>query len=343
MELPLNRPLRITIEIVLLALLVLLFVRVLDVRRLQEYLSLLTPQVFCGLLLFQLAILLLHTLQWDLILREAGIARGLWRTFRARTSGFALTYLTPSVLFGGEPVRASLYKDSAMSHESVYASIVLDKYIELATKLPCITTGIAFLILVARRGLVLIVISSTLLLVFFGFFIFIMAKLFTSEQFLVRFFTRLVRPLQRVNPRTSAGIIRVIREFSTSLHAIIRRKKVFYLALLVGVTIALVEVIQTYYILGVLGHQNLAHCFIIYATVLIQHTIAVLPGNLGSMEATHLFIFNVLGIGPTRSFVYTIILRLGQLTMVMLGILNILAHRIEKARVQSAGRLRIGD
>ena len=83
-----------------------------------------------------------------------------------------------------------------------------------------------------------------------------------------------------------------------------------------------------------MGHQSLPHSFVIYATVLIQHVIAILPGNLGGMEATHLFIFNVLGIGSTRSFVYTIILRIGQLTMVLLGILHILFRRIRKVRAR---------
>ncbi len=342
MKLPLTKPLRVTIEIVLLGLLVVLFVRVLDYRRLQEYFSLITFRVLTGVLAFQLSILLLHTVQWQLILREAGIARAFWKTFRARISGSALTYLTPSVLFGGEPVRATLYKDAAMSYERLYASIALDKYVELVTKLPCITVGIAFLIILVHRGILLIAISSALLLVFFGVFIFLMGKLFTSEQFILKLFARLARPLERLNPRLRERVIHVIKEFSTDLHAIIRRRKIFNFALLTGIVIASIEVLQTWYILGVLGQGTLEQSFVIYATVLVQHAVAILPGNLGSMEATHLFIFNVLGLGSTRSFVYTIILRLGQLSMVLLGILNILVRRIEKLRARRVERLRMG-
>jgi len=341
MKLPFTRPLRVTIEIVLLGLLAVLFVRVLDWSRLQEYFSLVTPQVLAGMLAFQLSILLLHTVQWRLILREAGIARGFWKTFRARISGFAVTYLTPSVTFGGEPVRATLYKDEAMSYERLYASIALDKYVELVTKLPCITVGIAFLIVLVHRGILLIAIASALLLIFFGFFIFLMGKLFSSEQFILRFFARLARPLERFNPRLPERILSVIREFSTDLHAIIRRRRIFNLALLTGIAISAVEVLQTWYILGILGQGSLEQSFVIFATVLIQHAVAILPGNLGSMEATHLFIFNILGLGSTRSFAYTIILRLGQLSMVLLGIVNILARRIERLRARRVDRLRM--
>jgi hypothetical protein len=59
------------------------------------------------------------------------------------------------------------------------------------------------------------------------------------------------------------------------------------------------------------------------------------------MEATHLFIFNVLSLGSTKSLVYTIILRLGQLSMVLLGIVNIPARRIEKLRARRVDRLRM--
>jgi len=334
MKLPVNRTVRIAIEIVVLAFLALLFLRVLDFQHLREYFSLITLQVIGGVLVFQVAILVLHTVQWDLILREAGIAQGLWKTFWARTSGFALTYLTPSMLFIGEPVRAALYKTEVMSNKVVYATIALDKYIELVTKLPCITAGFALLIILARPSMALIVACGALLAIFFAFFIFLMAKLFTSQTFIVGFFGRLARQLQRFSPRLAAALVRMVNEFSADLHAIIRRKKAFVLAMLAGIAITVIEVFQTFYILGVLGHQSLPHSFVIYATVLIQHVIAILPGNLGGMEATHLFIFNVLGIGSTRSFVYTIILRIGQLTMVLLGILHILFRRIRKVRAR---------
>ncbi len=338
MKLAARKSLRIVIEVALLGILVLVFVRVLNFSRLQEYVSLITFQVFAGVIVFQLAILFLHAVQWDLILREAGIGRGLWRTFWARVSGFALTYLTPSITFGGEPMRASLYKDAGMSYQTLYATVALDKYIELITKLPCIAVGFSFLVFLAHPSMALILISGCLFLAFSGFFIFLLVKVFAGGQFMVRFFSRLVSPLERLKPQVATRVTRAIAGFSDNLHAIVRRKRSFYLATLTGCAIAVIEVFQTWYILGVLHYPNLPDSFAIYATVLIQHAMAVLPGNLGSMEAAHLFIFNILGIGSTRSLVYTIILRLGQSTMVLLGIMNILFRRIE-VRVRNAGRL----
>ncbi|HVP19360.1 MAG TPA: hypothetical protein VMU36_10210, partial [Spirochaetia bacterium] len=112
------------------------------------------------------------------------------------------------------------------------------------------------------------------------------------------------------------------------------------LALLAGVTVAVVEVLQTWYILFVLGHPSMPNSFVIFASVVVQGLIGLLPGNIGGMEGTHLFVFNLLRIGSSASFVYTIILRIGQMAMVMLGLGCIFVWRLEKVRIRGADRNR---
>jgi uncharacterized protein (TIRG00374 family) len=340
MKLRLSAPLKLALELIALGLLVFLFIKVLDFRHVRTYLALITPRVFLGIVGFQLGILFLQTFQWSLILREAGIYRGAWWTFWSRISGFSLTYLTPSMYFGGEPVRASLYKDCTMSYQKVYATIALDKYIELAGKIPCVVVGFSLLVYFVHTGTVLIIVAGTFLAAFIGFFLFLIVKLFNSEKFIVNLFKRLLRPVARVNRRTAVKVLRAMREFAVDVHAIMRRRRIFYLAMVAGVLVAVVEVFQTLYILFVLGHPSLPNSFVIFATVLVQGLIGLLPGNIGGMEGTHLFIFNVLRIGSEPSLVYTIILRMGQMTMVLLGLMNIVAWRFERARLKGADRNR---
>ena len=90
----------------------------------------------------------------------------------------------------------------------------------------------------------------------------------------------------------------------------------------------------------VLGHPSLPNSFVIFSTVVVQGLIGLLPGNIGGMEGTHLFIFNLLRIGSNASLVYTIILRMGQMTMVLLGLGFIFMWRLEKVRVRGADRNR---
>lgn len=340
MKVRLNRPLRNAIELAVLVLLILLFLRVLDLRQLRTYFALITPQVVTGILCFQLTILVLQTFEWGLILREAGIYRGFWWTFCARASGFALTYLTPSMYFGGEPVRASLYKGPFMSYQKVYATIALDKYVELGSKIPCIVTGFSLLVYFAHTGTALILVSGTILLVLIGIFLLLIVKLFSSDTFIVTFFKRALRPVSRMNPRVAVKVLRAIREFANDVHEIIRSRRIFYLALLAGITVALIEVLQTWYILFVLGHPSLPNSFVIFSSVVVQGLIGLLPGNIGGMEGTHLFFFNLLRIGSNASFVYTMILRIGQMAMVVLGLGFIFVWRLEKVRIRGADRNR---
>ncbi len=340
MKLRLSRPVKIAIELAALALLVFLFVKVLDFRQVRKYIELITPQVILGILAFQLAVLVIQSFQWALILREAGIYRGIWWTFWSRVSGFALTYLTPSMYFGGEPVRASLYKDGRMSYQKVYATIALDKYIELAGKIPCIVAGFSLLVYFAHTGTVLILVAGTIVFGFVGLFVFLIVKLFSSRTFIITFFKRVLRPLSRLNPSLSGKVLRALEEFATHVHDIIGRRKIFYLAMLASFFVAVIEVLQTWYILFVLGHPSLPNSLVIFSTVVVQGLIGLLPGNIGGMEGTHLFIFNLLQIGSNPSLVYTIILRIGQMSMVLLGLLNIFAWRVDRVRVRGADRNR---
>jgi uncharacterized protein (TIRG00374 family) len=338
---------RIAIEVVLLGLLVLLFVVILDREEVMKHLQRITVRTVIGVLAFQLLIQGLGTFQWSLVLREAGVFRGPWQAFTARLAGFAVTYLTPSMYFGGETVRASVYKSERISYERLYATIALDKYIELSTKFPCIIAGFAILVVLIQPSVVLVSAVGAVLAFLLGFFILLIVRLFNRPDLITRFVKRMVRPLARINRRLAVRVIMAMKGFARNVADIIAHRRVFYLAMLTGVTVSVVEVLQTFFILGELGPtwaagDRLVRSFVIFATVFIQALVGLLPGNLGGMEGTHLAIFNVLGIGSARSLIYTMILRIGQMGMVLLGILSIVTWRVRQARLGLAAVKRGG-
>jgi uncharacterized protein (TIRG00374 family) len=339
---------KLAIEAVALGLLVLLFLRILERGEVMKHLQRITVQTVVGVLAFQLLIQGLGAFQWSLVLREAGIFRGAWQVFTARLAGFAVTYLTPSMYFGGEPVRASVYKREGISYQRLYATIALDKYIELSTKFPCIIAGFAILVVLIRPSVILVSAVGAVLAFILGFFVLLVVRLFNRPALFTRFVKRLVRPLARINRRLAVRVIVAMKEFVRDVADIIAHRRVFYLAMLTGVTVSVVEVLQTFFILDVLDPTGVAgsrlmSSFVIFATVFIQALVGLLPGNLGGMEGTHLAIFNVLGIGSARSLIYTIILRIGQLSMVLLGILGIVAWRVRRAGRSLAAAKRYGS
>ncbi len=336
---------RIVIEVVLLGLLVLLFVQILDREEVLGHLQRINARTVIGVLAFQLAIQILATLQWSLVLREAGIFRGPWQAFTARLAGFAITYLTPSMYFGGEPVRASVYKREGISYQRLYATIVLDKYIELSTKFPCIIAGFAILVVLIRPSVVLVAAAGAVLAFLLGFFALLIVRLFNRPDLFTRLAKRLARPLARINRRLAVKMIVAMKEFARDVAEIIAHRRIFYIAMLTGVAVSVIEVLQTFFILGVLdptwaAGPRLVRSFVIFATVFIQALVGLLPANIGGMEGTHLVIFNVLGISSARSLIYTIILRIGQMSMVLLGILSIVTWRVRRAKRKGADRNR---
>ncbi len=321
--------LRIAVEAVALSAVLFLFLRSLDMNELLKGAALITPGVVIGIIAFQTAILALGTACWAVLLREAGIYRGPWRAFLARASGFSVTYLTPSASFGGVPARALTYADSSMRGETLYATIAVDTFIEVAGKIPCIAVGLLIAPLIIP-GMAAGAIAGAAALALAAAFTFLSVKALAGKAFLLKVSRRMAGIISRISPKAAAKFAKTMEVFSADMDAIVRNRKVLLLAFLLAVGIALVEVLQTFFILGVLGEAGLDRSFVIFASVLFQAVFGVLPGNLGGMEGTHAFVFTLLGMGSAAGIVYTVILRLGQTVMVLLGLLNILFGRIAK-------------
>ena len=342
----LSRPARVCIEILLIGGLVALFVLILDPARLRETLLRVTAASVLGLLTFQLGIHTVGMLQWWVLLREAGLRVSPWRAFRARLSGCAITSLTPSAYFGGEPVRAALLKGPGMTYRRVFATIAVDKYIELFTKFPFAALGFGFLVARAHPSTALLTVSSLFVAAFLGLFLLLMVKLSQGGDFIIRLFRRLVRPLARVRPRAAARVLHVMRDFTRNVALLITRRGVFYLALSLGLTLSAVELFQYAFALRVLGIPSVPDAAIIFFGHMFLGIFSFIPGNVGSLEGVFLFVFALLGLGSNRSLVFSLLIRIGQLVMVALGLLNIVVSRLADRRgegaAEGADRIRTG-
>jgi glycosyltransferase 2 family protein len=337
-----SRPLKIVIEVLLLAALVVLFIVLLDPKQLRQYVLRITLPSLLGLLVFQVAIHTVGMLQWVVLLRQSGIRVGAWQVFRARLSGCAVTSLTPSAYFGGEPVRAALLKDPSMTWRQVFATIAVDKYIELFTKFPVAVLGFGFLIFRANPGETLVIVSSVFVGVFLAIFLFLMVRLFQGGIFIMALFKGLLRPVTRVRPRLAVKIFHPVRDFTRSVAHLIKSRRVFYLAMSLGLLLSVVELLQYAYVLSVLGISSLADAAIIFFGHVFLGIFSFIPGNVGSMEGVFLFVFALLGLGYDRSLIFSMMMRMGQSVMVALGVANIVASRLIRGVAKGADRIRTG-
>jgi uncharacterized protein (TIRG00374 family) len=300
--------------------------------RLRDYASEITPGVVLGLIAFQLALLGLGSFGWRLLLREAGIDRGMLRTFLARISGFSIMYLTPAMSFAGIPARASSFKDSSMSERALYATIALDSFIETAGKIPAIVVGFFSLLLLARPGAPLVLLGGGFLLALLGISAVLVVKLFGGGSFTARFLKPAAALVAKISPRLACRILRAVRGFARDVSSIVRRKKVLAAALLVAAAVSIVEVAQALFILQALGCADVFSAFVVYSSVLVHGVIGVLPGNLGGMEGTHIVVFGLLGLDSARGILYSVLLRIGQMSLVLAGLLAFGVRRFARSR-----------
>ncbi len=326
--------LKLTAEVLFLTILALLFIKVLDFNQLKNSLTIIKLSTIGIILLFQLAIHAFGSLQWWIFLNQGNIKRPFLRILKARICGFAVSYITPSMYLGGEPIRANLLKagNDNITYNTLFATVTLDKYVELLTKFPTTVIGLSFMIFFFNPQPMLIIISLFLILTITGFFLFFLFKLFYDDNFINKFFRGLIKPFFRIHPRTAVKILFTVRDFEKEVHTIIHDKRYFYLAAGIGTGIGLLEVIQTYYILTLFGTKNLIDAFIIFGGTILSAVFTLIPANLGGMEGVNLLLFSLLGIGIENGLTYTIILRIGQLSFVALGLVMLFLNRILKRR-----------
>ncbi len=315
------------------------FVIAQDYDKFASTLSRITVPFFCGLILIQVAKHGVGSVEWLILLRQAGSKRSFFTLFTARLTGFAISYLTPSLYLGGEPARAAVLNDPSITYKKALASVILDKYIELFTKLPCIITGFALLIIILKPEFFVIFISTLFIVFFVSLFIFLLIKLFKDKSFLNKFFKVLLRPLLKVRPRTAVKVIMIVKEFQTDISTIIKEKKAFYLASVVGFVISLIEVFQSYYIISFLyptGYSPLMiliFSFIIYFSSLIFSLIPYpTPGGLGPVEGVYVIFFTLFGMFRADGLLYSLILRMGQSVSISGGLINLFLRRVFKKR-----------
>jgi len=67
---------------------------------------------------------------WHIILRAYGIRLPLGKNVGARLSGYAVSYLTPTLYFGGEPVRALMIaNETAVPRTRIFATIIVERFL----------------------------------------------------------------------------------------------------------------------------------------------------------------------------------------------------------------------
>ena len=279
-----------------------------------------------------IAVCIIGTLRWKIIIESQNSHKmSFWKVLRAKLAGFAVSYITPSILVGGEPVRAYMIKEEdGCDWEKSFASVVIDQAIYFFTLFLFMTMGFLFLAdhfslpTGIFYGFGVIIFATFLIFYLFysrlinrnsdghGFFMFIIK---TTKIDKIKFIKKKEQNIQRTEEI-------IARFFKKENGAFI---KAFSLAVLE----VMIYLIMIWMIILYLGKAiDFTHSISVFFMLTLANLVPI-PGSLGSFEASLTFIFNLLGLGKSNGFTFSLIFRFVNIALVFIGFFSLIYFELK--------------
>ena len=276
-----------------------------------------------GLVIVLLSVLiaLVGVLRWRSVIRAQGYHLPFRDLLKFDLVGFAISYLTPVALFGGEVFRIYFTKKKFqfLSWEKTVSSVVVDKIIDSTVFLVFLIVGllsfafygnfpsetIGFFIFLVLAGL-------SGLLLFFYF------KSSRRESILEWFLKILGINKEKIKGTTNG---KIVFDTEREILSFFSDKKVAVLeTMLISLVKYFLILIRCAFLVFILGGQfgifkNLA----IYGFSMLS-ALLPLPASIGGLEASEVFAFGALGLGASAGAVFSMVWRAADLLICLAGI-----------------------
>ena len=259
-------------------------------------------------------ILLIGSISWQIVLKSYGHNIPFKDVLTAKLIGSSISYLTPSMYIGGEPVKIYILgKKFRLSMTKIGASVVVDKFLELGASLFYIFLGsIWTLIDYNLPWQIYWALVGINILFAFG-----MGLLLFSFLFQNRYFSRLVNLIGRIKPlsKTMSKIEPTIAKVEGEVFSAFRQQKrntlfAFLLDLLAGGLIFIKPSIFFWFLHTVFSLSQLA---LLYALTHIILALQFTPGSLGIFELGEVGIYQLVGVGSQQALAYSLMVRITDL------------------------------
>ena len=275
----------------------------------------------CVFIINVLLIFIINAISWQIILKSYGHRPPFRDILATKIIGFVISYLTPSMYFGGEPVRAYLIsKKHGLPLTEVGASVVVNRFLELGAALFFIYLGsIWTLVEYELPLLVRVVMLAVNVLMGLG-----MAALLLSFIYENRLFTDLANLLSRWNPlsKTVEKVKPHISKLEGEVFLVFKKHRreallAFALNFLAGSLIFLKPAIFFYFLGIVFRLSQLSLLFALTHLILI---LQVTPGGLGVFELGEVAIYGLVGIDAQKALAFTLMVRVTDTVVVAIAL-----------------------
>jgi uncharacterized membrane protein YbhN (UPF0104 family) len=285
----------------------------------------LTPGKLASLLAVDVAITLLFSARWWLILRSQGHRVAYLSLAAYRLAGFAVSYFTPGSQFGGEPLQIHLLRQrQAIPAPAALASVTFDKLLELLANFAFLVVGVAVITLGGLlKGFspVTALIAAGLLL---GCLAAYTAALWTGRTPLGWLLEWLASSQPLLPPAGSRGlhaIAGVVTAAEGQINTLCRQKpRLVLLASALSVLVWVAVIGEFWLCLRFFGASATLPQAITLLTVARLSFLAPLPGGLGAFEAGQTLAFAALGFPPAAAIALSLFIRARDVSLGLFGL-----------------------
>lgn len=278
--------------------------------------------------------------RWWVLLRGVGHRVPLMPLFIYRLAAFGLSYFTPGPHVGGEMLQVFMAeREHGVPRSDSLAAVALDKAIEYSINLTFLMLGIAAVLqwrIVPREtGQQALGLAAALL---------ILPVLYLGLTALGYYpATRLARPLARRRPRF-AGAADTIEESETQVGRYFRQApRAFALAVAVTLFGWLALIVEYWLMIHFLGVDLTLPQLVAALTAARLSILMFLPAGLGALEASQAAAFSLLGLDPAVGISASLLIRLRDTTLGLLGLWWWSGHRLVSGRRGTDRRSRTTD
>lgn len=280
------------------------------------------------------------TLAWMVVMKGYDVVAPFSLSFWARIGSFAVSFLTPSMHFGGEPVRALVIeRESDSPYSRIFATIVAERITMLAALVALILIGalMGIYTTLPSDALIYLILIS---LIFVGLVSLLILNFYKKMFLFTKFIAFLKRKLiwTEILQRAEDGTRHLEKEIGMAFGQHIKHTGgAFLLDLVATVFMFIRPQIYFYFTQGRLF--TIEELTLLFAMIsVLSSFLWVTPGGIGVSEGGFIGIFAIFGISGSEAVAYSFSIKIIQLFFVGLGlallarygIMNLLFERQNK-------------
>lgn len=228
--------------------------------------------------------------RWKAILDGYGAVVGFWPLLRIQLAGFAVSFVTPSARYGGEPLRIyMLKKDHEIDYKTGTVSVILDKYIEYLGAVVFGVIGLILLLFAPSMPNNIKWVLFALLAISVVGMTFIYHRFIAEKGFFYPLFNLFL------SEKRIAKMSNTLKDVDAKMsHFMIHQKKAFFLSFMFYILSAITFITEFQFLLLSIGVSTTFLERILMTIVVGVAGLIPSPMALGSMEAGQAGLFKII-------------------------------------------------